>query len=526
MNVDGSNDGVNLGTGDSLTANGGADAISAGGTGDQIALNGAGYVVSGDAASVSLGNESSAQLNTGGDAVALSANDTVTLDGGSDAVSAGVNDSVALNGGNYDVTNGGSGSTFNIADTDGQFDTVDASSDTVKVAISSQANIYGNNDTVDANAGDSVGTYGGDNLINAGEGEDIVVGNTNGSADEIVDSGDVTGQKTNNGQNTGIGIASNSQATIVGNNDSITENSSDSVFVAGQYDSVSDNSSDRVEFLSGEAGDGASTQTTVTTVSTDPFSTDVGDDGDASDDTLGDPSCTSGSYEEEVVGYDDDGNAETEDVYVADPVILNLTGQLVQTTDLINSNAYFDMQNDGQKIQTGWATAGEGMLVYDPQGTNTVTQDSNLVAGFSVLDTMDTNHDGKLDGNDAGWANLKVWVDQSGTAAFNSGSLYSMAQLGITSINLGALQVDQNSNGNTILDDSTFTFANGTTGDIAGVDLVSNPNAVAPQTGTADAHLNSLVAAMSAIAPSAAVGPASNWNEPLVPHAVIAASMH
>lgn len=60
----------------------------------------------------------------------------------------------------------------------------------------------------------------------------------------------------------------------------------------------------------------------------------------------------------------------------------------------------FDMWNTGQEILPGWATAGEGLLVYHPNKTNTVTGDSNLVAGFGALETLA----GNVDGSDPGAA--------------------------------------------------------------------------------------------------------------------------
>jgi len=75
---------------------------------------------------------------------------------------------------------------------------------------------------------------------------------------------------------------------------------------------------------------------------------------------------------------------------------------------------------------------------------------------------------------DAIWNDLKVWVDTTGTGTFQEGQLLSFAQLGITSIDLNGVQVNRDSNGNEILVDSTFTRADGTMGDIAGVNLKYN----------------------------------------------------
>ncbi|RKT21710.1 hypothetical protein B0G69_5112 [Paraburkholderia sp. RAU2J] len=194
--------------------------------------------------------------------------------------------------------------------------------------------------------------------------------------------------------------------------------------------------------------------------------------------------------------------------YSGDPIVLNLNGGKVETTALSSSPASFDMRNNGQKVQTGWGTAGEGYLVYDPNdagNTTVVNQDSQLVAGFDALQALarqvDGTGNGSLTANDALWNSLKVWVDTTGTGQFQSGELYSLDQLGITSINLNGEQVNQDNNGNQILVDSTFTWANGSTGDIAGVNLMFNPNATqdaaAPTASLSDLQISNLIAGMA-----------------------------
>ncbi|WP_156126629.1 S-layer family protein [Burkholderia sp. 9120] len=214
-----------------------------------------------------------------------------------------------------------------------------------------------------------------------------------------------------------------------------------------------------------------------------------------------------------------------------DPIILNLNGDSVATTSLSTSGASFDMQNNGKKVQTGWGTAGEGYLVYDPNdATNStaVTQDSQLVGGFGALQSLaqqvDGTSDGSLTSSDALWNSLKVWVDPTGTANFQSGELLSLSQLGITSIDLNGTQVSQNSNGNEILVDSSFTYANGKTGDIAGVDLKYNPNVTSSAEGNtatlSDTQLSSLIAAMASYgtqsAASSTLAPAQTAQESML----------
>jgi hypothetical protein len=196
------------------------------------------------------------------------------------------------------------------------------------------------------------------------------------------------------------------------------------------------------------------------------------------------------------------------------------------------------MQNNGQKVQTGWGTVGEGYLVYDPNDANNTTvvnRDSQLVAGFDALQTLaqqvDGTSNGSLTANDALWKSLKVWVDTTGTGQFQNGQLYSLDQLGITSLDLGGTKVNQDNNGNQILVDSTFTYADGNTGDIAGVNLMFNPNAVDSSTGQttaslADLQISNLVASMASYGAEPAASSELVVAAQQTPQAMLASAIH
>ncbi len=192
-------------------------------------------------------------------------------------------------------------------------------------------------------------------------------------------------------------------------------------------------------------------------------------------------------------GDGSDGDDGTDDSS-SDPIVLNLSGQDVTTSSLGSSKASFDMLNNGGTEHTAWVTAGEGLLVFNEKATGVVSSDSDLVQGFGALKLLDSNQDGVLNASDAAWEQLKVWVDTTGSAQFDSGSLYSLDQLGITSIKLGATAVSLDSNGNTILDQSSYIKNDGTHGVIDGVSLVFNANNTASTTAQAD----QLVSAMAA----------------------------
>lgn len=153
------------------------------------------------------------------------------------------------------------------------------------------------------------------------------------------------------------------------------------------------------------------------------------------------------------------------------------------------SSTYFDILNSGQRVHTGWASDGEGMLIYEPGGVfGPITQDSQMVAGFDVLKALDSNHDGKLDASDEAFGKLAVWVTDS-SATFKPGSLHSLADLGIVSIDLNAQRVNIDDHGNAIRDISNFTWSDGSRGAIAGVDLAYDPYQVMPPNPASDIEL-------------------------------------
>ncbi|WP_175772710.1 beta strand repeat-containing protein [Paraburkholderia phenazinium] len=446
-----SDSGLVSGTGTSTSSTGSSDYLGLNGTGDSATVTGAG------SSAVATGSNVLVNVSGTGDLVNLSANSgsTANLDGGnSDTINA-AEDYVSINAATSGDDIVGGGVNLNIAS-------------------SFSGQVSGNNETIDVTGGN-------------------VALDASGKSSTI----DVTGL--------GVTVyATDSQVNFSG---AAANNNADNVYGAGN--STPDGGWSQ---LSAEAAQGIigtpSVPTTLsdpsadTVAASDPGSSEENDPNEVVVTPVPNPDVTSTPLPDSCP----DGT---------DPIILNLDGGSVQTTSLAGSSASFDMQNNGQNVQTGWGTAGEGYLVYDPNdpgNTTAVTQDSQLVGGFGALQGLaqqvDGSAGGSLTASDALWNNLKVWVDTTGTGQFQSGQLESLAQLGITSINLDGEQVNQNSNGNEILVNSTFTYANGSTGNIAGVNLMYNPNAtVSPGATTAslaDVQINKLIAGMASYGVQAA----------------------
>lgn len=175
-------------------------------------------------------------------------------------------------------------------------------------------------------------------------------------------------------------------------------------------------------------------------------------------------------------------------VYI-DPLLLDI-GQGIVTTSYQSSGVLFNVDNSGTQHQTGWAGAGTGMLVV-PDASGKVTSMSQIfspyfggtagtnggpgtapfASGIAALASFDTNHDGVIDAKDPIFNQLRVWVNSTGTG---TGQMLTLAQLGITSINLTATGTRQIDNGNIVTALGSFVM-NGKTQAMEDVNFVANP---------------------------------------------------
>jgi hypothetical protein len=128
------------------------------------------------------------------------------------------------------------------------------------------------------------------------------------------------------------------------------------------------------------------------------------------------------------------------------PIVLDLDGDGVETTRE-GLSTYFDHNADGFAESTGWAGGGDGVLVRDLDGDGQIESGRELFGsetllsngtkaanGFVALSELDTNHDGKVDINDAGYSSLKVWKDIDGDGYTSDGELLTLTEAGVQSI--------------------------------------------------------------------------------------------
>ena len=157
------------------------------------------------------------------------------------------------------------------------------------------------------------------------------------------------------------------------------------------------------------------------------------------------------------------------------PIVLDLSGKGIALTQLTSSNQ-FVVGEDNYQHRT--APPGPGPAAPCSSSTPTATMPSATpTSTCSAIgtprpaptcrrskDVFDTNHDGKLDAGDADFAQFKLMV----TNADGTTSVETLAQAGMTSIDLTANSVAQNfADGSSIDGETTFTKANGSTGTAA-----------------------------------------------------------
>jgi Ca2+-binding RTX toxin-like protein len=173
-----------------------------------------------------------------------------------------------------------------------------------------------------------------------------------------------------------------------------------------------------------------------------------------------------------------------------DPLVLDLNGDGIRTIAMPqvgNGFGYgtrFDIEGNGFNLPTGWIDATDAFVVRDLNGNGRIDSVAEMLgagvnSGFQSLAAYDYNHDGKVDvadwsdlnGNgvrDAGEGALDVlrlWKDVNGDGVTENGELLTFGEAGIASISV-ASQRQQNvfDEGNQILDQGSFTRADGTTG--------------------------------------------------------------
>ena len=173
-----------------------------------------------------------------------------------------------------------------------------------------------------------------------------------------------------------------------------------------------------------------------------------------------------------------------------DPLTLDLDSDGLETLP-VSAGVLFDHDADGIVTGTGWVYRDDGLLVWDRNGNGLIDSgrelfgDSTLksngqlaVDGFDALADLDANADGKVDGLDPNFANLRVWRDLDQDGITDAGELSSLSSLGIAGFNTAKTANNQVlPDGNRIADLGTYIKSDGSSatmgdvGEMADIDL-------------------------------------------------------
>jgi VCBS repeat-containing protein len=131
------------------------------------------------------------------------------------------------------------------------------------------------------------------------------------------------------------------------------------------------------------------------------------------------------------------------------PIVLDLNNNKITSTSLEASNAYFDYDGDGRREKTGWIEKDDGLLVVDINEDGIINDGSELfgaytkfednssaVDGYNALSQYDSNEDGIIDNADDKFEKLNVWKDSNQNGKSDVGEIYSLQELGISSLDL------------------------------------------------------------------------------------------
>ncbi|MFN3748267.1 MAG: cadherin domain-containing protein, partial [Sphingorhabdus sp.] len=161
---------------------------------------------------------------------------------------------------------------------------------------------------------------------------------------------------------------------------------------------------------------------------------------------------------------------------LAAPIVFDYDGDNAGLIKVASSNVRFDMDGNGTPDRTGWIEAGDAFLALDRNGNGEidnireisfVEDKEGATTDLEGLRGFDSNGDGVLSADDDRFAEFKLWFDSNSNGVTDAGELQSLAEAGITSMDLigtPADPADVNVRPNIIYNRTSFTRADGSNG--------------------------------------------------------------
>ena len=152
------------------------------------------------------------------------------------------------------------------------------------------------------------------------------------------------------------------------------------------------------------------------------------------------------------------------------PIVLDLDGDGVELVPLEKSTARYDIDGDGERERMAWAAPDDGFLAYDADGDGAIEGKDELSflayvehaeTDLEGLRHFDTDGDGRLDPDDAGWGRFRVWRDLDQDGESDAGELRSLDEAGIRSVGLTSDGVKRVVAGNTVYGEGVYVGPGG-----------------------------------------------------------------
>lgn len=173
--------------------------------------------------------------------------------------------------------------------------------------------------------------------------------------------------------------------------------------------------------------------------------------------SCGDP-CINGSFVQGPTGnFNRNGGPAGPDPECS-PIIIDTEGEGFHLTSAKNG-VMFDISGTGHPVQMAWTASGShnAFLALDRDGSGTITSGKELFGnftaqpksvhpnGFLALAEYDKpenggNGDGVIDGYDAVYSKLRLWIDANHDGICQSEELHTLPELGVFSLSVGYTQ--------------------------------------------------------------------------------------
>jgi Ca2+-binding RTX toxin-like protein len=147
------------------------------------------------------------------------------------------------------------------------------------------------------------------------------------------------------------------------------------------------------------------------------------------------------------------------------PLVLDLDGDGIELTAKEDWLVRFDIDGDGFREATGWVKSDDGLLVFDKNNDGYINDKSELFGnnssysnGFEALKVFDTDQNNIINASDTNFSKLRVWRDLDGDGYSDVQELFTLAELGISSIKTTYSNVNIPNAGNSIKQTSSFVM--------------------------------------------------------------------